>query len=133
MINEVTLIGRLGRVPEIKSIPSGTVANVSVATQRSWKDKSGVWNTETEWHNVVVYGKGAIIEKLKKGTLVHVKGRIKASKWTDNTGTVHKYFDIIAEEITILDNKPKIIDSLPSAIAHRPDYVYDDPQDDVPF
>jgi single-strand DNA-binding protein len=134
MLNEVTLIGRLGQTPEVKTIPSGTVTNISVATNRDWKDKNtNEWNTETEWHNVVLYGKASMVDKFKKGSLVYVKGRIKTSKWKDANDVLHKYVDIIAEDIKVLDNKAKLTDSLPTYTNKTVEYVYDDPQDDVPF
>lgn len=118
MINEVTIVGRVGAIPEIKEIPTGTVTNISVATNRDWKDRKDEWHTETEWHNVVVYGKigGNAIQKIQVGSLIYVKGRIKTSKWKDQNDVTHKYYDIIAEDIKLLEkpSKSNISESLPS-------------------
>lgn len=131
MLNEVTLIGRLGQTPEVKTIPSGTVTNISVATNRDWKDKNtNEWHTETEWHNVVLYGKASTVDKLKKGSLVFVKGRIKTSKWKDANDVLHKYVDIIAEDVKLLDNKAKLADSLPTYTSKSTEYDY---ETDSPF
>ena len=73
MVNKVILVGNLGRDPEVRSTPSGqSVASFSIATSRSWRDKEGQQQKETEWHNIVVWGKQAEIagRYLNKGKLV---------------------------------------------------------------
>jgi len=132
MINEVTLIGRVGTEPERKDIPTGSVTNVNVATKREWKDRNNERHSETEWHNVVLYGKlgSYVMDKLTVGSLVYVKGRIKTTKWKDTNDVTHKYVDIIAEEFRVLE-KPKISDSLPT-VSKCVMYEFDEEQHDVP-
>jgi single-strand DNA-binding protein len=93
-VNQVTLVGNLGKDPEIRRMNSGdAVANLSVATSESWKDKnSGEKKEKTEWHRVVIFGKVAeIAEKyLKKGSKVFLQGKLQTRKWTDKDG-VEKY------------------------------------------
>ena len=143
MINEVTLVGRVGLVPEIKDIPSGNVTNISVATNRTWRDKNKEWHKETEWHNVVLFGKIGehAIEKVHVGSLVYVKGRIKTTKRIDNQGIEHRYIDIIAEDFKVLDNKKtndfaqnaNVADSLPSYKSTHTVYHNEYDDDDIPF
>jgi len=92
-INKVILVGHLGRNPEGRYLPSGEmVANFSMATTESWKDKSGEKKEETEWHRVSFFGKTAevICEYVKRGSQIYVEGRIQTRKWTDKDG-VEKY------------------------------------------
>lgn len=86
MVNKAILIGNLGRDPESKPLPSGgMVVNFSLATSRKYKGKDGERKEETEWHNVVVYGKQAEIaaQYLVKGKTVYVEGRIQTRSWED--------------------------------------------------
>lgn len=109
MLNKVTLIGRLGDDPKINQMPSGgSVANVSVATSRRWKDKeSGEKKEETEWHRVVMFNRLAEIvgEYLKKGSLIYVEGRIRTRKWQDEKGEDRYSTEIVAEQMQMLDTK----------------------------
>ena len=94
-INEATLLGRMGQDPDIRSMQTGDrVANLSIATSESWKDKnSGQKNERVQWHRVVVFNQPliGIIEKyLKKGDQVYIQGQIENRKWTDSNG-VEKY------------------------------------------
>ena len=90
-INRATIIGNVGRDPELRYTPSGAaICNLTIATSRSWKDKtSGEKAEETEWHRVVFYDRLAEIagEYLKKGRSVYVEGRLKTRKWQDKEGT----------------------------------------------
>ena len=89
-INKVILIGHLGQDPEVRYMPNGNaVANFSVATSESWKDKqTGETRDRTEWHRVVVFGKLAEIvgEYVKKGTQVYLEGQLQTRKWQDQAG-----------------------------------------------
>ena len=89
-INKVILIGHLGQDPEVRYMPNGNaVANFSVATSESWKDKqTGETRDRTEWHRVVVFGKLAEIagEYIKKGTQVYLEGQLQTRKWQDQSG-----------------------------------------------
>lgn len=89
-INKVILVGNLGQDPEVRYMPNGNaVANFSVATSESWKDKqTGETRDRTEWHRVVVFGKLAEIvgEYVKKGTQVYLEGQLQTRKWQDQAG-----------------------------------------------
>lgn len=105
-VNKVILVGNLGRDPETRYAPSGAaVCNVSIATTRSWKDKSsGEKREETEWHRVVFYDRLAEIvdEYVKKGHAIYVEGRLKTSKWTDKEGVERYTTQIVAEQLQML-------------------------------
>lgn len=107
-VNKVILLGNLGRDPEVRYAPSGAaVCNVSIATTRQWKDKSGERKEETEWHRVVFYDRLAEIagEYLKKGRPVYVEGRLKYGKYTDKEGVERYTTDIIATEMQLLGSR----------------------------
>ncbi len=94
-INKVILVGNVGQDPEIRSIADGReIANLSLATSESWKDKStGEKKEKTEWHRVVIFSQGLVnIVKnyVKKGTKLYVEGSLQTRKWTDAQG-VEKY------------------------------------------
>ncbi len=107
-VNKVILLGNLGRDPEVRYAPSGAaVCNVSIATTRQWKDKSGERKEETEWHRVVFYDRLAEIagEYLKKGRPVYVEGRLKYGKYTDKDGVERYTTDIVATEMQLLGSR----------------------------
>lgn len=93
-LNKVEIIGNLGADPEVRYMPSGgAVANLSIATTESWKDKTtGEKKELTEWHRVVIFGKLAEIagEYLRKGSKVFIEGGLRTRKWTDQAG-VERY------------------------------------------
>jgi len=93
-INKVMLYGNLTRDPELKSIPSGNkVCSFSLATNRSYKDASGNKQEQTEFHNIVMWGKLAELatQYLKKGGAVYIEGRITTRSWEDTNGGGKKY------------------------------------------
>ena len=98
-INRVILVGNLGQDPEIRYMPNGNaVANFSVATSESWKDKqTGESKDKTEWHKVVIFGKLAEIagEYLKKGSQVYIEGQLQTRKWQDQSGIDHYTTEIV--------------------------------------
>lgn len=107
-VNKVILIGHLGRDPEGKYLPSGEmVANFSMATTESWKDKSGEKKEETEWHRVSFFGKTAevICEYVKKGSQIYVEGRIQTRKWTDKDGVEKYSTEIRGDRMQMLGSK----------------------------
>ena len=111
-LNKVTIIGHLGRDPEIKHMQNNTaVANFSVATSESWKDKSsGEWQEKTEWHRVVAWRQAADkVERLnlRKGSLVYVEGKLETRKYTDQNGVEKYSTEIVANWIMGLDKKEK--------------------------
>ncbi len=108
-INKVILIGNLGADPEIRYMPNGSaVANISVATNDSWKDKqTGELQERTEWHKVSLFDKLAQIvgEYLKKGSKVYIEGSIRTRKWQDQSGNDRYTTEIIANSMQMLDSK----------------------------
>ncbi|MDE2401905.1 MAG: single-stranded DNA-binding protein [Burkholderiales bacterium] len=108
-INKVIIIGNLGRDPEVRYSPSGAaMCNVSLATTRSWKDKSsGEKVEETEWHRVVFYDRLAEIagEYLKKGSACYVEGRLKTRKWQDKDGKDNYTTEIVADQMQLLGGR----------------------------
>ncbi|MEQ5536308.1 single-stranded DNA-binding protein [Providencia rettgeri] len=89
-VNKVILIGHLGKDPEIRYMPAGgAVANLTLATSESWRDKqSGEMREKTEWHRAVIFGKLAEVagEYLKKGSQVYIEGSLQTRKWQDQSG-----------------------------------------------
>lgn len=89
-VNKVILIGNLGQDPEIRYMPNGgAVANLSLATSETWRDKqTNEMREKTEWHRVVIFGKLAEIagEYLKKGSQVYIEGSLQTRKWQDQSG-----------------------------------------------
>jgi single-strand DNA-binding protein len=108
-VNKVILVGRLGKDPEIRSIPSGTsVAKFSIATDDRYTDKNGEKQERTEWHNIVAWGKLAEIcgQYLRKGKLVYIEGSIRTDSWDDKeTGQKRYRTDIVANVMQMLDRK----------------------------
>ncbi|EHJ7539514.1 single-stranded DNA-binding protein SSB2 [Salmonella enterica] len=89
-VNKVILVGNLGQDPEVRYMPNGgAVANLTLATSETWRDKAdGEMREHTEWHRVVVFGKLAEIasEYLRKGAQVYIEGQLRTRKWTDQSG-----------------------------------------------
>ena len=108
-VNKVILVGNLGRDPEVRYSPNGSaVANVTLATSESWKDKtSGEKQEKTEWHRVVFFGRLAEIagEYLKKGSQVYVEGRLQTRKWQDKEGHERYTTEIVAGEMQMLGSR----------------------------
>lgn len=108
-VNKVILIGNLGKDPEVRYTPSGlAVANITLATSESWKDKQSGENVErTEWHRVVFYQRLAEIagEYLRKGSKVYVEGKLQTRKWQDKNGQDRYTTEIIADSMQMLDSK----------------------------
>ena len=108
-VNKVILIGNLGQDPEVRYMPNGNaVANVTLATSESWKDKnSGETVERTEWHRVVFYRRLAEIvgEYLKKGAKIYVEGRLQTRKWQDQGGQDRYTTEIIADQMQMLDSR----------------------------
>lgn len=107
-LNKVTLIGNLGKDPEVQTLQEDIkVAKFSLATSESYKDDKGQAHTSTEWHTVVLWrGLAELAEKyLKKGSLVYVEGKIKTRAYEDKAGAKKYVTEIAAEEIIMLDKK----------------------------
>jgi single-strand DNA-binding protein len=106
-VNKVILVGNLGRDPEVRYMPNGeAVANFSIATTENWKDKSGVKQEKTEWHNIVMYRRLAEIagEYLKKGRPVYIEGRLQTRKW-EKDGVTRYSTEIIGDQMQMLGSK----------------------------
>ena len=152
-INKVILIGNLGRDPEVRYMPSGdAVANITIATTETWKDKAGEKQEQTEWHRVAMFGKTAEIagEYLKKGSQVYIEGKLQTRKWTDKEGQERYTTEIRADRMQMLGSRsggsermapPE--DDAPSrsaaaapakkAAAAGKGSGFDDLEDDIPF
>lgn len=100
--NKAFIIGNLTRDPEVRSLPSGIqVAQIAVATNRVWKDKSGAKQESTDYHNVVVFGRQAetVAQYLKKGSSVLVEGRMQTRSWDGQDGTKKYRMEIVADRV----------------------------------
>ena len=119
-INRVTIVGNLGNDPEVKFMPSGgAVANISVATSESWKDKqTGEQKEKVEWHRIVFFNKLAEIvgQYLKKGSQVYVEGSLRTRKWQDQSGADRYTTEIVASEMQMLGGRQ---DSSPQPAPER--------------
>jgi single-strand DNA-binding protein len=107
-VNKAILVGHLGRDPEMRYVPSGdAVANFSIATTESWKDKQGLKQEKTEWHRISMFGKQAEIagEYLKKGSSVYIEGRIQTRTWQDKEGNERQTIEIVADRMQMLGGK----------------------------
>ena len=100
-VNKMILMGNLGQDPEVRYMPSGgAVANISVATSESWKDKAtGEQKEKTEWHRVSIFGKLAEIagEYLRKGSTVYIEGQLQTRKWQDQNGQDRYTTEIVVQ------------------------------------
>ncbi len=108
-VNKVILVGNLGQKPEMRYTATQTaVANLSIATTESWKDKeSGENRDKTEWHRVVFFGNLAeIAEKyLDKGSSIYVEGKIQTRKWQDKDGNDRYTTEILGNQLTMLGSR----------------------------
>jgi len=153
-LNSVHLIGNVGQDPEVRYLPDGNaVANVSLATTRSWKDKnSGEKVEETEWSRLSFFGRLAEVvgEYVTKGSPLSVQGRLKTRKWQDKDGVDRYTTEIVVEGMQMLGSKrdsgereqrPASRATAPAqrsqqrapAQASRPASTFDDMDDDIPF
>lgn len=141
-VNKVILIGNLGKDPEMRYTPNGlAVANITLATSESWKDKQSGENVErTEWHRIVFYQRLAEIvgEYVRKGSKIFVEGRLQTRKWQDkNTGQDRYTTEIIADNMQMLDSKGGSTGESPAyekpAPATEKAPPIDSFNDDIPF
>jgi single-strand DNA-binding protein len=151
-VNRVILVGNLGQNPEVRfTAGNQPVAHFSVATSRSWKDKSGDMKEETEWHRVVVWGRQAESagKYLSKGRQVYVEGRMHTRSWEGKDGQKHYTTEVVADNVVFLggpqrgerpdpqaasdssvpsrEKQPDVPMDIPSAEAAAPDL------EDMPF
>lgn len=147
-LNRATIIGRLTRDPEVRTTPTGkSVASVSVATGRVWTDSAGQKQKESEFHNVVMWGKLADIvgQYLRKGAKVYIEGRLKTRDWTGQDGVKRYRTEVISDNMIMLDSPNRSGgSSLPMAETGNssPNYTNDEPSavieeeikvEDIPF
>jgi len=108
-VNKVTLIGNLGNDPEVRYSGNGSaMANISLATTMSWRDKdTGEQQERTEWHRIVFFGRLAEVvgEYLTKGRQIYVEGRLQTRKWEDKEGNERYTTEIVANEMQMLGNR----------------------------
>ena len=129
-VNKVILVGNLGKDPEVKYLDNGVaVANFSLATTESYKNKEGERVNQTEWHNIVLWrGLAEVAEKwLKKGSNVYIEGKIKTRKWEDKEGNARYNTEILADNMTMLGSKPAS-EAAPPATSEQQSSA-----DDLPF
>lgn len=137
-VNKVIIIGNLGQDPEQRFMPDGkAVANISVATSETWKDKNtGERKERTEWHRIVFFGKLAEIvsQYLKKGSKIYVEGSLKTRQW-EKEGQKHYTTEIMGRSMQMLDSKG---DSSSSSSGSNQSQDFGPPpiedfDDDIPF
>ncbi|MCE5212655.1 MAG: single-stranded DNA-binding protein [Deltaproteobacteria bacterium] len=137
MYNKAVLIGRLGKETEVRYTPDGTmVTTFSIATDESWKDKSGSKQQKTTWHNIVCWGKLAEIagNYLHKGSLVLIEGKIDNSSYDDKNGVKKYKSEIIASVMKMLGGDKKDGAGQQQSAAPQSAGSYQAaPEDDVPF
>jgi len=108
-VNKVILIGNLGKDPEVRYSPNGgAIANITLATSESWKDKNtGEQVDKTEWHRIVFFRRLAEVvgEYLKKGSKVYIEGKLQTRKWQDKDGQDRYTTEIVANEMQMLDSR----------------------------
>jgi single-strand DNA-binding protein len=107
-VNKVILIGRLGKDPEVKYLPSGApVAKFTLATDESFKDRTGEQQKHTEWHNIVAWNKLAEIcgEYLTKGKQVYIEGSIRSHQYEDQAGNKRTAYEIVARNMQMLGSR----------------------------
>ncbi|TXF88257.1 single-stranded DNA-binding protein [Neolewinella aurantiaca] len=110
MINKVTLVGRLGAEPEVRTLENGAmVAKFGMATSESYRDKAGEWQEQTEWHDVVVWR--ALAERaqeyLKKGSLIYLEGKLTHRKWQDKDGNNRKTTEVVGSYYRVMPTAPR--------------------------
>ncbi|MGB1800653.1 MAG: single-stranded DNA-binding protein [Gammaproteobacteria bacterium] len=148
-VNKAIIVGNLGNDPDMRYTAGGAaVANISVATAESWRDKeTGEQQERTEWHRVVAFGRLAEIigEYLRKGSQVYIEGRIQTRKWQDKDGQDRWSTEIVANELQMLGSKgggsanydsapqPQQSAPAPQAAASPAPAPADDFDDDIPF
>lgn len=143
-LNKVQLIGNVGNDPEVRATSSGTrVAKLSLATNRTWKDKSGQEQEATDWHRLTCFGKLAdIVEQwVYKGDKLYVEGRIQYSQTQDDQGGTRYWTDVIVEQLLMLggnkeDREPSPRQEYERVPARQPEPSgggTGEPQDDLLF
>lgn len=142
-VNKVILVGNLGKDPEVRHLDNGrAVANFSIATSESYKNKAGERVTNTEWHNVVLWTPLAEIAErfLKKGNQVYIEGKLTTRSWDDQDGNKRYTTEVVGREMTLLGSRGDNEGGQPSAAAPAAapmqspvSSIPEDDSDDLPF
>lgn len=112
-VNKVLIVGNVGKDPDIRTTQDGReIANLSVATSESWKDKNGERRDRTEWHRVSVFNENivkVVKSYVRKGSKLYIEGQLQTRKWTDNSGVERYSTEVVLQNyggnITLLDSK----------------------------
>jgi single-strand DNA-binding protein len=137
-VNKVILVGNLGRDPEVRATPSGqSVCNFSLATTERYTDRAGQQRDQTEWHNVVVWGKQADLcaQYLKKGRQVYVEGRLTTRQYEAKDGTGKRYrTEVVAQRVQFLGGRAAAgLDDSAQDFNPGPDAPPPQDDEDIPF
>jgi single-strand DNA-binding protein len=136
-VNKVILVGFVGKSPETRAFADGSgVTNFSLATSEKYKDKSGEWKDQTEWHNISCFGKLSEIANIyvTKGTQVYIEGKIKTNKYTDKSGLEKYSTNIVVSSLQLLGSKE--VKSPPidvGSISNKASQSLGDLESDIPF
>ena len=133
-VNKAILLGNLGKDPEVRRLDDGRgVANFSLATSETYKNKAGEKVTNTEWHNVVLWSPLADIAEsyLKKGSQVYIEGKISNRSYEDKDGVKKYISEVVGREITLLGRAPEPQSSNPEPQEHELEKK--SKEDDLPF
>lgn len=142
MLNKVTLIGNVGKAPEIRTTQDGReIAIFSLATSESWKDKSGERKAKSEWHNIVIFNEGLVsVAKnyVKKGSKLYIEGKLQTRKWQDKKGNDRYRTEVVLQgfnSILVLLNPKKegASDNPDHDVTHDSDLVNTQFEDEIPF
>jgi single-strand DNA-binding protein len=138
MINKVILIGNIGKDPEVKTLESGaTFAKVTLATNESYKDKAGEWQTITEWHNLIFWGDSAkrVEKTLSKGKLIYAEGKLSTRSYQDSSGQTKYVTEVKCNTFRLLEKKEITGQAQSNVKASNTDVpeIDDDMATDLPF
>lgn len=133
-LNKVMLIGRCGKDVEVRTVGDGKVASFTLATTEKYKDRNGQLQENTEWHNIVIWGKLAEVAEryVRKGTQLFIEGKIKTEKYSGNDGVEKYVTKVYASSMQLLGNKQDGQSSPAPAPQQRPQYATTPIVDDLP-
>lgn len=141
-LNKVTLIGNLGRDPEIRTTNDGReIANLNIATSESWKDKiTGERKDKTEWHRVVCFNEGlvkVIKNYVKKGSKLYIEGQLQTRKWIDSDNQEKYTTEVVLQNfnssLILLDSKGEALTNHSNSQNNNPTFDNSDLDDEIPF
>lgn len=131
-MNKVILMGFLGKDPEIKHTNAGTVANLSLATSKKWKDKNGEWQEKTEWHRIIAWrGLAEVCSTLSKGEKILIEGELTTRSWENSEGKKQYVTEVLASSIEFTVAKKKKTEPSPqTSFGPEPNF---DSNEEIPF